>query len=42
VGHAYFLRGRNDEASPVLAHLLRAVRTGRVEADPISRTLVLE
>lgn len=42
VGHAYFLCDRNGNASPVLSHLMQAVTTGRVDADPSSRTKILE
>ena len=42
VGHAYFLRDRNDNVSPVFTHLWHAVTTGRVDADPTTRTKVLQ
>jgi len=42
LGHTYFLRDRDDDPSPVFTHLLHAVTTGRVRADPVSRTMVLE
>ena len=42
VGHAYFLCDRKGKASPVLAHLVHTVTTGRVDADPVSRTKVLQ
>ena len=41
-GHAYFLCDQRGETSPVLTHLLHAVTSGRVDADPVSRTKVLE
>ena len=42
LGHTYFLRGGDDDPSPVFTHLLHAVTTGRVRADPVSRTMVLD
>ena len=40
-GHSYFLTDANDHPSPVFPHLLRSLRTGRVHADPSTRTLIL-
>ena len=31
LGHSYFLDGANEQISPVLAHLIQAIRTGRVQ-----------
>ena len=42
VGHAYFLRDRDGDASPVFAHLMHAVKTGRVDVNSASRTKVLQ
>ena len=42
MGHAYFLRDRDGNASPVFTHLWHAITTGRVNADPASRTKVLQ
>ncbi len=42
VGHTYFLCDRKGKASPVLAHLVHAVTTERVDADPVSQTKVLQ
>lgn len=43
-GHSYFLGGNRDEFashSPVLNHMLSAIRTGRVDAEPLSRSITL-
>ena len=42
LGHAYFLRDGKGNPSPVFTHLMRAVVTGRVDADPTSRTKILQ
>lgn len=40
-GHSYFLRDENDEAGPVLHHMMHSMLTGRVDADPATRQLIL-
>ena len=40
-GHSYFLTDADGHLSPVFPHLLRSLRTGRVDADPSTRTLIL-
>ena len=40
-GHSYFLTDAAGHPSPVFPHLLRSLRTGRVHADPSTRTLIL-
>ena len=45
-GHKYFLDWNgdgdpSDSPSPVWTHMLRAMRTGRVEADPVTQTHTL-
>ena len=43
-GHSYFLVGNRDKyakCSPVMNHMLSAISTGRVEADPSSRSMTL-
>ena len=40
-GHAYFLADSTGNPSPVFHHILRSIRTGRVGADPATRTRTL-
>ncbi len=43
-GHSYFLEGNREEyagAYPVLRHMLTAMRTGRVDANPSTRSTAL-
>ena len=40
-GHSYFLTDANGQPSPVFYHLLRSIRTGRVHADPSTRSMIL-
>ena len=42
LGHSYFLSDRAGKTSPVFTHLMDALATGRVEADSVSRTKVLQ
>ena len=40
-GHSYFLRDERGEPGPVFKHMLRSMRTGRVDVDPLTRTGIL-
>ena len=40
-GHTYFLRDQDENPGPVFNHMMRSLLTGRVDADPSTRTMVL-
>ena len=40
-GHAYFLNDEAGQKSPVFHHIMRSIQTGRVDADPATRTKIL-
>ncbi len=41
IGHAYFLTDKAGQVSLVFHHIMRSIQTGRIDADPATRTMIL-